>query len=618
MSRRFFRLVVLTLALLAPLLRSSSAATLAWPSTESAQDVSYRFWFESRGLPPAQAEVVATGFAEMARDATRLAAAARPLEADLMVRMTLGGAAMAQSNGAPQLGGGVVGAGADPGSYQTPDATDPTIEVTLSLIDTLAGEALFERRVDCQLPLTRGSFIAANCLRSNFPRIVRRMEEWADAETAVAAMVADFGPSESDRQRLDAAGLGRAYYREAVRASRAGYEVRALDLMAEAQPRFKQTGLRSEEGAAWAHLAYLIAATYRGDERAIDYAEQTVRIARELSDAALEAQALNLLAAGEARAGDYRRAVRIARSASSKARETGDALTEGTAIAILGGLAAITGNFDQARSLQADALRVVQSTGNARAEARLRLCLATVTALDDDRMRSASLEQLGEVGDRALELGSLGLLRDVAFAKADARYGTTEFGLLTAGEVDAIRALRLSRRLDDKVGEAAAIGLLGAFALRLGKRSQGLDYLVQAQELARAAGFAEGLNDSVQLLGESSLDLEHATSLLDEVVASRVAEGDLRSQIKTLSDISRLQSAMQRGDDAWESYVRAATAVDAYVGRLREGTDQEDVRESVVTVLKSLMTTRTELPYLARYQRINRIIPLQNPNWIDG
>ena len=94
--------------------------------------------------------------------------------------------------------------------------------------------------------------------------------------------------------------------------------------------------------------------------------------------------------------------------------------------------------------------------------------------------------------------------------------------------------------------------------------------------------------------------------------------GDLRGQVKTLADLSRLQSGLERYDDAWETHLRAAAVAEQYVEQLQENGDREDIRASFTMVLKSLITTRTELPFLARYLRLNPMIPLPNPNWVEG
>ena len=58
-------------------------------------------------------------------------------------------------------------------------------------------------------------------------------------------------------------------------------------------------------------------------------------------------------------------------------------------------------------------------------------------------------------------------------------------------------------------------------------------------------------------------------------------------------------------------------ATDEYASRLRDNPDEEDIRESFATVLKSNIATRTELPFLARYLRLNHLTPLPNPNWVE-
>ncbi len=567
-------------------------------------------------MPPEQASVLLAGFGDVARAATHLQGAGRPENADLIVRVTVGAAGTAGPSLA-EIGGAA--AGSERGADSPSGEARPTIEVSFSIVDVLDGSFLMpEERVNCRLPLTQGSTIAAPCLLTRIQRLVDQMDEWAKREAATLETAADFGLPADDRAGLGAADLAAAYYREGLRASRAGFEARALDLMAEAQPLFRETGMRQEEGATWLQLAYLMAATNRDLDRAITYAEQTVRIARELSDSVAEARALSLLAGCEARIGAYSRAARIARSAAAQARDNADTLTEGTSVAILAGLAAVRGNFDQARALQGQALELVRAAGNDRAAARVLLSIAAVTAHDDDRVRSATMAQLDEVREIARESGSLALLRDVTFAMADTRYDTTEIELANAGEVDAIRAIKLSSRLDDRIGEAAGFGLVGAFAVHLGKLDRAFEYLRLAQEKAVEAGFVEGAIDTFQIMGEEVPDPSYGVTLLQTVLGLRTEQQDLRGQVRTLSDLSRLQAGLERNEEAWASYQGAVAVVGQYIAQLQEDRDREDIRESFTQVLTSLMTTRTKLPFLARYLKINRMLPLFNPSWIDG
>ena len=591
------------------------SAPLSSPNPPGLSQTSFGVWLEVVGMTPEQADVVTTGFGEVAEEATHLAPAGRLERADLIVRVTVG-AARSTGPGLANIGGRA--AGSERGAGDLPTEARPTVEVTLRIVDVLRGSLLMEdETVTCRLPLVQGNTIAAPCLRTWIPRMVELMDAWAESETTTLETAADFGLSENERDSLGPAELASAFYREGVRASRAGFEARAFALMADAQRLFRETGMRREEGAAWEHLAYLTAATHRSLEQAIGYAEQTVKIARELFDPVAEARALSLLAGCEARNGNYSQAARIARSAAGHARDNDDTLTQGMSIATLAGLAAVRGNFDQARALQSQALQLVRAAGNRRASARVLLSIAAVTAYDDDRVRSASLAQLDEVRETALESENLALLRDVTFAMADTRYDTTEKELVIAGEVDAIRAIKLSGRLDDKIGEAAAIGLLGAFAVHLGKLGPAFEFLGAAHTRAVEAGFPEGAADSFQKMGEEVPDQSYGVTLLQTVVGLRAEQQDLRGQVKTLSDISRLQAGLGRNEEAWASYQGAVTVAGQYIAQLQANRDLEDIRESFTMVLKSLVTTRTELPFLARYLKINRMLPLLNPSWIE-
>jgi len=189
--------------------------------------------------------------------------------------------------------------------------------------------------------------------------------------------------------------------------------------------------------------------------------------------------------------------------------------------------------------------------------------------------------------------------------------------LIVPSNDDAIRAIKLSSRLDDRIGEAAGFGLVGAFAVHLGKLGPAFEFLGAAQTRAVEAGFPEGAVDSFQKMGEEVPDQSYGVTLLQTVVGLRAEQQDLRGQVKTLSDISRLQAGLGRNEEAWASYQGAVTVAGQYIAQLQANRDLEDIRGSFTMVLKSLVNTRTELPFLARYLKINRMLPLLNPSWIE-
>ncbi|MFQ5789339.1 MAG: hypothetical protein ACE5JI_02575 [Acidobacteriota bacterium] len=570
------------------------------------------FWLEARGLSSQEVQVLGSSLDRMARRSKSIAPAMRREDADLFLRLNVGTLEREAEveDFFPGLGRESL---ATPGE-QVEDVASPTRQVKLELVDILNADSLFERSLRCRLPLTRGNIVSDHALRANLSHAVDLMKEWAGRKGGLA-VAPHFGPSEVEREGLSGAEQARALYREGVRASRAGFQEVALNLMAEAQPLFKQTGLRKEEGQAWEHLALLTASTGRELEKAISYARQAVKIAREVSDPRAEAWALLELAVLEAQAANYPRALQVAQAALKQSRARGELLAEAAALANMAGLTAIRGNFEDARRIQEQALELIRKSGNRWAEGRLRLAMAAVYANLDERDRAATLAEIRAVRELARELGDLALEKDAAFVQADVRYSTTDLRHLMEGELDTIRALKLAGRLGDRRGEAAALALLGAFSNRLGKPRIASEYLFRAHQEAQAAGFREAVTDSLQLLGEIAPNIERGISLLEGVAASRREAKDLRGQIKTLSDLCRLYSGLSKDESAWQRYREAVAVLADYAAQRTASPYVEDIQESFLTVVKSLMTTRTELPFLARYLKLDRMLVMPDPSW---
>lgn len=378
------------------------------------------------------------------------------------------------------------------------------------VVDLLSGETVFEQRVRCGLPLTAGTRLADPALRARLSHVVDVVDDWAKELPLITSSATTFAP---ELDGVDGA--------ERARASRAGCQDAALSMLAEAQTAFKQTGFREEEGPAWEWLAAHMATTGRPLERSVTYAKQAVRIAREVSNPRTEARALGLLAALEARSRNYPRALELLQAARRQGHEAGATLVEAMATANIAWLTAMRGKFESAHTMQKQALALAQQSGNPRAEGRVRLAMVVISAHTDERDRSDTLAQLAEVVRLARASEDRALTEDAAFVQANLRLGKKNFGQLLAGEIDAIRALKLARRLDDRQGEAAALALLGAFAHRLERFDHAAEYLALAQEKARDAGYVEIIADSLQLLGEMAPSYARGLSFLDNVLVIR-------------------------------------------------------------------------------------------------
>ena len=132
-----------------------------------------------------------------------------------------------------------------------------------------------------------------------------------------------------------------------------------------------------------------------------------------------------------------------------------------------------------------------------------------------------------------------------------------------------------------------------------------------------AAGFMEVATDSLQLLGEMAPNQARGLTLLEGVMSLRRRENDLRGQIKTLSDMCRLHSGLEQTDEAWNRYREALLVLKGYAEQLEANPNAEDIRGSFITTLKSFVAVRTNLPYLARFATLDRLVLVPVPSWFE-
>ena len=196
-------------------------------------------------------------------------------------------------------------------------------------------------------------------------------------------------------------------------------------------------------------------------------------------------------------------------------------------------------------------------------------------------------------------------------------HSTTNFVYLQEGELDAIRSLKLSTELEDSIGRAASYAVLGAFAKRLGRMSEASEQLARSFEIGKDAGDAEVLVEVLQLLGEIAPEPEAGMEMLGRALVLRRERGDLRGEVKTLTDLSRLAAAVGWHDLSWQHHVDAIEAIGRYVEELKESPYAEDIRASSLSVIKTPFTTRAELPLLTSYLKIRHLLLFLDPAWVE-
>jgi tetratricopeptide (TPR) repeat protein len=572
------------------------------------------FWLEARGIGAEETRALLSHLARATERSLTVAPAARREEADFLIRLQIEGRRAEFEEGGP---GVLTPDEQESVLAETSEASASSLKLHLELWSLLDGISLHDRRLLSPVPLVVGDMVVSTPLRATLSSFIAPMESWAKRSLDETGRSGQFAVPDAERASLDPLSLGRRLMQEAGRAARAGFGEAALALAGEAQPLFKQSGARSEEGSSWEQLAYLMLTQGRERERAESYARQTIKIARETANARAEGRSLLTLAAIEARGRRYPEAARLAEMAERLGREQDDVLVEGFATAALGGLAAARGDFRKGQTLQLSALERVRPLANRRAEARILLSLAVVESYLDERDLKSVFSRLPAVRAASHELQDRGLARDQAFVAAAVRYATTNLRFLRDGELEALRALKLSQRLKDGAGEAAAWTLLGAYAHRLGRPAAGFECLERARQLAAAAGFPEALAASFQLQGELDPLARRGAAILRNLLELPPDSTDLRLRVKTLSDLCRLYSGLGELDEGLRMHGEARAAVEAYRERLQAGLDHEDLGASFITVIKSLITTRTELPPLPQFLRLSRLVPPIDPSWLE-
>jgi predicted ATPase/DNA-binding SARP family transcriptional activator len=256
-----------------------------------------------------------------------------------------------------------------------------------------------------------------------------------------------------------------------------------------------------DEGLHWLHLALAVVGPDRPDRRL-----------PLLSAAAL-------LHVGRA---DLVETVRLATEQLALARPCDARRWEGDALALLATVDWARGRFDRARERYEDGIAASLADGDIW---RAALAEAQLARLHRDRnepdaARLVALRSLGHAEDVGEDV-ALGLALDV-LASIEHRWGDeTEAGHLVA------EALEWYRGVCYQEGEASALGLAGAIALRAGRAADARDSFRAALELCRRIGHRAGTAGALEGLA----DVAETSGAADEAVALRTEASSLRAEI---------------------------------------------------------------------------------------
>lgn len=145
---------------------------------------------------------------------------------------------------------------------------------------------------------------------------------------------------------------------------------------------------------------------------AMGYLEQSIQIARQISDEVIEISALNNFGNAAASLGDYSMAYECYEQSYRGFQTRGDRGGEGTMLNNLGWVAGMRGDFDAARSYQQQALKIAREVGNQHQEAYTLINLSALLGIQGDAIGARECATLGydlcrKIGERSGEAWAL-------------------------------------------------------------------------------------------------------------------------------------------------------------------------------------------------------------------
>jgi tetratricopeptide (TPR) repeat protein len=300
--------------------------------------------------------------------------------------------------------------------------------------------------------------------------------------------------------------------------------------------------------------AYYLLSQYKP---AIDYYQQSLDLARELSDRSGQWKALNNLGNVYRSLGDYPKSIEYLEQTLSIAREIGDRRGEGNALGNLGLACHSLGKYPQAIEFHQQRLAISREIGNRQGEGNA-LCNLGITYSSSGNYPQAieyhqqALAIAREIGDRRGEGQDLGNLGN-AYNRLGNYPQAIEYHQ---------QALAIAREIGDRQGEGAALGSLGNAYDSLGDYPQAIEFHQQSLAIAREIG--DRLGESIALVnwGQTLTKLEQYSEALEPVqvsleifreIGSREGESEALLRLAELHQkLGSIELARQECDRALE------------------------------------------------------------------
>jgi len=323
-----------------------------------------------------------------------------------------------------------------------------------------------------------------------------------------------------------------------------------------------QTKLKATQDAKNAHdeadALNQIGALYWGIsdyQKALDFFNQALTVARAAKDAPQHAAALNGIASCYRDQGQNDRALDAYQQALALATASDDLRGQATALNGLGWVDNNKGENQKALDYHNQALPLAQRAGDRDLEATiLRRTGNVYSALGEQQKAldyySQALPIYRAVGDRAGEAATL---------------NNTGFDYSALGEKQKAldyynQALPILRAVGDRDGEATTLNNIGKIYSDLGEKQKALDYYNQALPILRAVGDRDGEADALTAIGIVYSALGEKQKALDyftQVLPVFRAVGDRAGEAATLSNIGSVYSDLGEKQKALDDYSQA-------------------------------------------------------------
>ncbi|MCC5641639.1 tetratricopeptide repeat protein [Nostoc sp. CHAB 5824] len=276
-----------------------------------------------------------------------------------------------------------------------------------------------------------------------------------------------------------------------------GQYERAIDFLQQSLEIAKEIGYRYGEGNSLIGLgnAYNSLGQY---QRAIEFLQQSLEIKREIGDRFGEGASLGNLGNAYNSLGQYQRAIDFYQQSLEISREIGDRYGEGASLGNLGNAYNSLGQYQRAIDFYQQSLEISREIGDIQGEGNSLIGLGNAYGSLGQYQRAIeflqqSLEIKREIGDRFGEGASLGNLGD-AYSSLEQYQRAIDFYQ---------QSLEISREIGDIQGEGNSLIGLGNAYNSLGQYQRAIDFYQQSLEIKREIGDIRGEGNSLMGLGNT-------------------------------------------------------------------------------------------------------------------